>query len=78
MDHITGYIRAQNELSVLRSVLAEREGRIITRLVAQVDHGTLSSDEARDGIVAIAALRALVRDAEKRYRLSAAELPAEQ
>lgn len=77
MDAMSGYMRAQHELSVLRSVLADRESRIIMRLVASYEHGSLKSDDARDGIVAIAALRALVREAERHYRLSGAETTAE-
>lgn len=77
MNGLSGYVRAQNELAVLRNVLAEREGRILTRLVASYEHGSLKSDDARDGIVAIAALRALVREAERHYRLSGAETTAE-
>lgn len=76
MNEWADYYHAQSELAALADTEQEREGRILSRLVASYEAGTLTAEQARDGIVAIAALRALVRDIDKRFRLAGAAITA--
>lgn len=70
------YTRARGELALLHDLVAERETRVLARLVASWESGTLTGETARDGVVAIAALRTLIREAERRYRVAGATLTA--
>lgn len=78
MTDWSGYYHAQSELAALGDTAKDREQRILMRLVSAYEAGTLTETQARDGIVAIAALRALVRDVEKRYRLAGASITAKE
>lgn len=70
------YLRARGELALLQELVTEREARILSRLVTSWESGTLTGETARDGVVAIAALRTLIREAERRYRVAGVALTA--